>query len=310
MSDEINDVIDDGEEEVTDTEVLTEDVKVSDVPNSSGEEEEDGEAVVNKVKADLGLAEESKQAAEETKDIPDAFTEAALANGWTTEDIKEFAKDMDDDLLIELIPELLEDNDNNKEETSVEQKKEEKKTQSSEKPEEKPDSAELAAVKKELAEIRESLKDAQQIKDEREHIAMVNTVEQAFDEASENFEIFGKTEELLKYPAGPRKGQFVPTSPAMKARDEVWQKALPFIKSGIPVKDAMEIGITWYKGANLEKDVQRNYIKDMKKHETKLSAKRSGKRTVKTYEDEDEMKADVVREAARKAGVRGEYGKD
>jgi hypothetical protein len=94
----------------------------------------------------------------------------------------------------------------------------------------------------------------------------------------------------------------------MVARAEVWDKAVPFIQSGIPVKDAMEIALTWYKGAHLEKDVQRNMIKDLKKHEKKLSAKRSGKETVRTYENEEERQAEVVREAARKAGVK-DYGK-
>ncbi len=285
-------------------------VKVDDVPNSSGEKEESGEEVVAKIQREVLGKPDPKEKDETGTDIPDAFTNACLEQGWSEDEIKEFASDLDDAALLSLIPELLDkEKKQEKSEPDKGQAKQEAKAKAADDTAKKElTNEELAAVKKELAEIKEQIKGASEEKDAREQVAMIQTVNQVFDEANEKFEIFGKTEELLKYPAGPKKGQLVPTSPAMVARTEVWEKAAPFIQSGMPTKDAMKIALTWYKGAHLEKDVQRNMIKDLKKHEKKLSAKRSGKETVKAYESEDERQADVVREGARTAGIKGKYG--
>jgi hypothetical protein len=288
-------------------------VKVDDVPNSSGEKEEDGSEVVAKIQREvLGEPDPKEKESEEGTGIPDAFTNACLEQGWTEDEIKEFATDLDDAALLSLIPELLGKEGEQKEsEPAKEQAKQEAgetRKAADDAAKQEPTNEELAIVKKELAEIKKQIGEAKKERDTKEEEATVQTVNQVFDEANKDFKIFGKTEELLKYPAGPKKGQFVPTSPAMVARNEVWGKAIPFIQSGIPVKDAMDIALTWYKGAHLEKDVQRNMIKDLKKHEKKLSAKRSGKETVKTYESEEERQAEVVREAARKLGIKGKYG--
>ena len=280
-------------------------VEVKDVP-SSGEEADDGAKIVGEIKKEVLGIDDAKE--EEGKDIPDAFTNACLDQGWTQKEITDFAFDLDDEVLLELIPELLDKEEKQIDtELGKDQAKQEIKSKPPDATVKDPTNEELTIVKKELAEIRASMGEAKKVKATQDEEAMVQTINQVFDEASKTFEIFGKTDELLKYPAGPRKGQFVPTSVAMKARNSVWEKALPFIEKGIPVNDAMEIGLTWYKGANLEKDIERNLIKDLKKHETKLSAKRTGKRTVKTYADEDERKESVVREAARKAGVKGRF---
>ena len=282
-------------------------VKVDDAPNSSGEKEEDGGAVVKKLMEDVGAKEkETKEGDEKGADIPDEFTDYCLKQGWTEEEIKEFASDLDDKaLLAEIVEEEY------KEEVAVKKEAKEEKSKPAEKAAEKPTNDEIAKLreefKKEIEDIKAKESERTKVIKKQEEEVMIQTVHQVFDEVSKDFEIFGKTEELLKYPAGPKKGQFVPTSPAMIARAKVWDKAVPFINSGTPVKEAMDIALTWYKGANLEKDIHRNVIKDLKKHEKKLSAKRSGKETVKVYESEEERQAEVVREAARKAGIKGKY---
>ena len=297
------------EGEVKEVEIKDLEVKVDDVPNSSGEKEESGADVVEKIQKEVLGELDTDTKKDEGSDIPDAFTNACLEQGWTETEIKEFAADLDDAALLELMPELLDKEEKQeKSEPGKDQVKQEVKAKAAgDTAKKEPTNEELAIVKKELAEIKKQIGDATKEREVKEEEAMIQTANQVFDEASKKFEIFGKTEELLKYPAGPKKGQIVPTSPAMAARNEVWAKAAPFIQSGIPVKDAMDIALTWYKGANLEKDVQRNLIKDLKKHEKKLSAKRSGKETVKTYESEEERQADVVRDAARKAGIKGKY---
>ena len=291
------------------TEVKEADVKIDDTPNSSGEKEDDGGEIVSKIKREVLGEPEPKESEKEGDDTPDAFTNACLKQGWSEEEIKEFASDLDDAALLSLIPEMLDKDEKQKEsEPGKDQAKQEVKAKATDDTAKKePTNEELTLVKKELAEIKKQIGEASKDRDAKDEEVMIQTVNQVFDEANKNFEIFGKTDELLKYPAGPKKGQLVPTSPAMVARSEVWDKAVPFIEKGIPVKDAMDIALTWYKGAHLEKDVQRNMIKDLKKHEKKLSAKRSGKETVKTYESEEERRADVVREAARKVGIKGKY---
>jgi len=286
------------------------DVKVEDTPNSSGEKEEDGGAVVERITKEVLGETKSESKKDEGADIPDAFTNACLEQGWSEDEIKDFAADLDDADLLNLLSDMEEGDTKQKESESGEvQTKQEVKAKAADKSvSDEPTNEELAVVKKELAEIKAALSESAKVKEAQDAETTVVTVNQAFDEASESFKIFGKTDELLKYPAGPKKGQVVLTSPAMKARQDVWDKAFPFVKGGMDTKAAMEIALTWYKGANLEKDVHRNVIKDLKKHEKKLSAKRVGKRTVKTYESEEERQAEVVREAARKLGIKGKYG--
>jgi len=297
----------DVKEKETDEQEL--EVKVDDVPNSSGEKEDDGAEVVTKIQREVLGKPDSETKEEDGTDIPDSFTNACLEQGWTEDEIKEFASDLDDAALLELIPEISDKEEKQKESEpdKVQAKQEVKAKATDDTAKKELTNEELAAVKKELEEIKKQIGEGKKERDAKDEEAMLQTINQVFDEANKDFEIFGKTDELLKYPAGPKKGQVVPTSPAMVARNEVWVKAIPFVQSGIPTKDAMDIALTWYKGKNLEKDVQRNMIKDLKKHEKKLSAKRSGKETIRTFESEEERQAEVVREAAREAGVKGKY---
>jgi hypothetical protein len=119
-----------------------------------------------------------------------------------------------------------------------------------------------------------------------------------------DFKVFGNTDKLAVFPAGPKKGQYVPTSPEMKVRSEVYAKACPYIESGIPVKEAMKIALTWYKGEHLEADIKRNLIKDLKKSEKKLSAKRTSKETVQSFEDEEDYKKQFILREAEKRGMK------
>lgn len=274
-----------------------------------GDNKETSDAIKHTSSADAG--EEGKDIPE---DIPEEFTKVALAAGWTEQEIVDFASELDDAALFDAIKDLSEgtDGDMDDESATVKDKK------SSEKQKEPDDTekgtgkstakdSELAQLKKEIKELKDEISKSKESRQAQEEAELLHTVNQAFDEASKDFEIFGKTEELLKYPAGPKKGQIVPSSPAMVARAEVFEKAAALMDADYSTEEAMDIALTWYKGKHLESNVQRNVIRDLKKHERKLSAKRSGKETTKTYESEEEREADVVREAARKAGIRDEY---
>ena len=174
---------------------------------------------------------------------------------------------------------------------------------SPDKPEHKDESSAVKALRQELADLKKEIGAVQKDKATQEQLTELKAVDSAFDKASEKFEVFGKTEELPRFPAGPRKGQLIPTSPAYRARDEVYSLYTMFRSTGSPVDGAFEDALTWYKGKHLETDVKRNLVKDLKRKETKLSAKRMGKETVKTYDSEEDRKAEVVREAARKRGI-------
>lgn len=285
--------------------------KTNDI-DSSGEPVDNNADVVRKLQEEAGIRESANEE-EKGETIPSEFSEACVKTGWSSDEIKDFADGLDDETLIGLIPEILDSGkieEKQESKTEDKQKTEEQTSKVTDKKssDDSTTKGELDAVRKELAEIKESLKVQDAKKQTDDSLRVIQTIEDTFDEAAAEFKIFGKTDELLRFPAGPKKGQIVPSSKEMLAREEVWEKAQPFVNGGMPVKDAMEIGLTWYKGKYLAKDIERNLIKGLKKHETKLSAKRVGKRTVKQYEDEDERKADVVREAARNAGIKGEFG--
>lgn len=281
---------------------------ITDVPDSEGKTEESGEDVVKRIMKDVGVDKGKEENPEEDNTSLAAFTKVALAQGWEQGEIDKFTEGLDGELLLSMIPELM-DTDEEEDVDSEEEHKSEDEAKGKPKPtdgDSKDDStkAEIEALKKEIEDLKQG-KEKDKEKEAQQQVAeILTTADKMFDQASEKFEIFGKTEELLKYPAGPKKGQYVLGQPAIVARDEVWKKALPFIKTGAPVEEAMDIAITWYKGKELEKDIHRDIIKDLKKNEHKLSAKRSSKKTSKVYKTEDDRKEAVVREAARKAGVR------
>ena len=282
-----------------------------DIPDSSGNKVDDGPGKVAKLMQKMGIGKKSdtdsdtKEGDTGEGDIPNDFTNWAREQNWTDDQISEFASGLNDEELLETISYF---EDSEQPESDEGQTKQEPMAQ-------QPDKSESKDLTKLKEEIREELRkefeaELGDYKKEREAQTqqnLVNAANKAFDEAGEKFPVFGKTEELLKYPAGPKKGQYVPTSPAMKARSEVWTKAAAFMNLGETPEEAMQNAITWYKGKNLEKEIRDGVVKDLKKHSTKLSAKRSGKETVKEYEDEDERRADVVREAARRAGVKGNF---
>jgi len=315
MADEIiNDV---QNEEVVKETTKAEDTKeelTEDMPDSSGNKPDDGPSVVRKAMEKLGIlkAKESTEEVANTEEgdlIPDEFIKAASEQGWTDKDIVDFAGKYTDDELKEMIPFLYEDDTEVEEEKDTPKKDSE--TQDTTKDIETKEEA-LKALKEEIRKefkgeldsLKERLGEVDKARDIQKIEARLEMVNRAFDKAGEEFEVFGKTEELPVFPSGPKKGQIIPTAPAVKARKEVYSKAVAFMNSGSTVDDAMQDALTWYKGKYLVTDVKRGVIKDLKKNEQKLSAKRSRKETVKTYEDEDERRAAFIREQADKLGIK------
>lgn len=234
---------------------------------------------------------------EETKgeDIPDEFTTAASKAGWTNKDIEEFTADYTDKELLEMIPSLTTD--------SVETEKTEKKSETTvqsttKKTEAKVEDSQEDEKTKKLLNRIEALEKAQgksQEETEQQEIAgRVQRAHQIFDEASKEFEVFGKTKELPKFPGG----KIIPTSPQLKARNEVWDLASLLHKSGMDFDKAMSVSLNAYKGKNLVKDVKRSVIKDLKKSEKRLSGKHTSHESASVIE----YGPDVIREVARRSG--------
>jgi len=212
--------------------------------------------------------------------IPESFSEAAIKAGWDEGMIKEFASEYSDDELIDMIPHL-----------GVEKQEKETVSQEQAKESEQPDKSVALDKETDVNKLREQLKDElkkeleaefgdlkeslNQAKKEREVQILVDMERQAnviFDDVSKDFEVFGKTDDLPKFPDG----ELIPSSPAFQARSKVYDVAMGFLRIGFSkdIHSAMKEAISWYKGSNLEKDVERKYIKRLRAGEKRLSAKR------------------------------------
>lgn len=244
-------------------------------------------------------------------EIPDEFTEAARKMNMSDEDTAAFAagfqqnekgewidvgaKPFTDEQLKEMIPSLLGEDTAKADDTS--DKTEE--TQSETKEDKVENSQEDDRLTQALDRITE-LEKTQGISAEKseaeEQASFVQRASDLFDEASKEFEVFGKTDDLPKFPDG----RFIPTSPQMKARLEVYERAEQLKRAGMPGDEALELSLNAYKGANLSVETKRNVIKDLKKREQTLSGKRVSHEVAAT---DDLTGPQILQAVARKHGV-------
>ncbi|KKK90161.1 hypothetical protein LCGC14_2725850, partial [marine sediment metagenome] len=213
------------------------------------EEEKDGEGVVKSILSKLGIGKKTEEAEEEDEEgdlIPEEFIKAAKATGWSDEDIAEFASEYTDEELKEQIAFL-------EEETQEQAKELEKEAETSETETSKltknADVQELVKqIKAEVtAEFEAKFGKITEQDEQRQAQDTLDRVSRSFDAASKEFEVFGKTDELPRFPAGQRKGQLIPTSPQFKARSEVYDTANLLMSAGQSTEDAMEIALSAYK---------------------------------------------------------------
>jgi len=248
-------------------------------------------------------------------DIPDAFSDAAEAAGMSPSDIVAFADKHTDEQLIEMIPTLeaaLKESDGNGDDKQNDNKatKQDDKTDKDDGNKDiDPELLESISEKisKQLEEkFGTTLKEIDKFKaHQEEQLAqqMANQASKLLDAASKEFPIFGKTDELPRFPSGRLAGQLIPTSPAMKARLEVLGYADAFMSKGANIDDAMANALATYKGLHLEKESQRKAIRDLKNHEINLSGARTGKETKKKYADSRSEIIDDIRKMQRDAGI-------
>jgi hypothetical protein len=244
-------------------------------------------------------------------DIPDVFSDAAEAAGMSSSDIIAFADEHTDEQLIEMIPTLesaLEESDDKQDDDKVaEQDDKTDKDVGSKDVDQKLEAKIADRIAKQLEEkFGTSLKEIEEFKANQEKQSvkqMAETASKLFDTASKESPVFGKTEELPRFPSGRLAGQLIPTSSAMKARLEVLRFADAFMGKGADIDNAMANALATYKGLHLEKESQRKAIRDLKNHETSLSGARIGKETKKKHADSRSEIIDDIRQMQRNAGI-------
>ena len=244
-------------------------------------------------------------------DIPDAFSEAALASGMTPAEMTAFADKHTDEELMEMIPTLeasLDDKSGNDDVDDKDTKQDDKATKDADNKDIDPElEAKITEVAKQLEDkfgaTLEEIEKFKAYQKEQSDKQAVDTASKAFDEAFKEFPVFGKTEELPKFTSGRLAGQLIPTSPAMKARLEVLGYADAFMGKGADMDNAMTNALATYKGLHLEKELERKQVRDLKNHETKLSGARTGKETKKKYADSRDEIIDDIKEMQRAAGI-------
>jgi hypothetical protein len=289
------------DEEIKETveDVQNENMDVNEQDSKQESEADSKETVISKIKDKISNYFNGDNEEQETEvELPAGFAEAVKKLGWTDEETTEFTKDYSTKDLEEMLPFLIGEDSDELEETSEQDDEKDKEVpdKKTDKKEDK-DSQDDEQIQKLLDRIK-ALEEAQgkskEAEKEQEVVNLANRASVMFDEASKDFEIFGKTEDLPKFPGG----QIIPSSPQMKARSEVWETAWLLKAGGMDFDKAMSVSLNAFKGKNLAKDIHRKVVKDLKSKERRLGGKRI------THETKMETLSgpDVIRQIARKHG--------
>jgi hypothetical protein len=268
------------------TENLDQNEEIVEEPKEELTPEEEKTGIINTIREKIAAFRSPQE--ESGDDIPEEFTEYARSQNWSDEDTQEFASNYTDEELKEMIPILIAE-EPSEEENPAEPEKEEETVEDSQEDEK------IQKLLDRIDALEKAQGDANKETEQQKVENQVQKASQLFDEAAKEFAIFGKTEELPTFPDG----RLVPNSPQLKARIEVWDTAQSLQKTGMDFDKSMSIAMNAYKGANLTADVKRNFIRDLKKNESRLSGKHTSH---ESFASEDVTGPDVIREVLRRAG--------
>ena len=250
----------------------TQEVQVEETQETKEEtqetKEESGASLISRIKAKFTGERTTKE--ETGEDISGEIVKAARQMNWSDEDTTKFAEDFTNEQLKEMIPSLLGEDAAKADATSDKAKETEPETKE-EKVDNSQDGEALKVALDRIAALEEKQGISETESKEKEHANFNQRASDVFDEASKEFEVFGKTDDLPKF---PHNGEIIPTSPQMKARLEVFGMAQQLKEAGMPGNKALEVSMNAYKGANLSVETQRNVIKELKKREQTLGGKR------------------------------------
>lgn len=240
------------------------------------------------------------------ENISDNFTKAALKAGWKEKDVLEFAENYTNAELEQLIPALMteQESDDDPEKTSsavvIPEIKQETLTPFIEQLEKKLE----AKYQEKIKGLEDRFSAIEKDRSVRDSQSVQRTVDDFFDKATEQFPVFGKTKDMLKFPDGtPQAGAYVPVGDAFESRKEVLKAAQAFTQMGLSVGDSLNEALSWYKGKHMEKDVRSKVLKELKSNEKRLSPKRSEHAVPKKFASAQEQKQAVIDDLARRAGI-------
>ncbi len=280
----------------------------------SAQEEDAEESEPDSGAEEADAAEEDTETNEEYEyeEIDPTFVEVARKYGWDDKRIIEYAEGHSyEDIL--LLSNLMQDflaKSQPDDKTAVENKTAEDELLDSKALLElaEGDPKVAAALKRAVEPLAKRLESISSTSEELKKTLGSKEEERRIEEAIRNYEVamemfdkagipsLGKTEELPTYPDG----SFVIDHPAFQERAKVWDVAQAFYATGGTFKQAMENALQWYKGGNLEKEIQDKVVKDLKKQEQRVTPRRQSATETKTYANEEERKADIINEALRK----------
>lgn len=233
------------------------------------------------------------------ENIPAQFTEAAINAGMSSEQIAEFASDYTDAELLEQIPTLKAQVSENSDESEQLSKKEAGDTENKDGDGATDDAKdeEIKLLKERLDKVEKGQLQNSEKEVQNQFVSRATAANKRMDELSKEFEVFGTYKTLPRF---PHNKAIIPTSPQAKARNEVWGLAEDLhTKAGMDFNTALDISLDAFKGKHLTADVKRNLVKDLKRNEKQLSAKRSSHEAVKT----DLSGPDLIREVGKKHGL-------
>lgn len=298
INDEPKDVVDD--QQTNDVDVNTDNTDVGTEPKEKVSEPKEG--IISRIGRILkGEKPDSEPEDTDHFEIPTAFYKAATEAGWSDEDIENWLLDEDGKTkysnkeLTEMIdfispPKEASDKSDTPSVPESKEKEEENKVDDSEKDKTISSLQQRIAALEKVQETDTETRKQQTIKER------VLRASKIFDDVNKDSGMFGETEKLPKFPDG----RVIPTSPEMRARVEVWGTASSLMQLGWPVEKAMDVSLDAYKGKHLENTVKRDLIKDLKKHEKKISPKRSSHIPA---EKVPKYGPDVVQNLQKKVGV-------
>ena len=219
------------------------------------------------------------------------------------EQISEFAFGYTDAELLEQIPTLKAQVSENSDESEQLSKKETGDTQKNtgdkdgDKVKDDAKDEEIKLLKERLDKVEKGQLQNSEQEVQNQFISRATAANKRMDELSKEFEIFGTYKTLPRF---PHNQAIIPTSPQAKARNEVWGLAEDLhMKAGMDFDIALNISLDAFKGKHLTADVKRNLVKDLKRNEKQLSAKRSSHEAVKT----DLSGPELIREIGKKHGL-------
>ena len=257
-------------------------------------EAESGGSFIKKVK-DKYFSKKAAEVEEEGDYIPDEFVKAARKANWSDEQTAEFADGKTDEELLEKIPSILGEAAVKTDETSDKVDEVVQPETKNAKVEDSQDDGKLAQLLADVAALKEAQGISEKKAQEEELARFDQRASELFDRTSDEFEIFGKTDDLPKFPDG----RIDPTSPQMKARLEVWGRADQLRANGMDGDEALSLCLNAYIGSNLKTEAKRSVIKGLKKQEKILR----GKSTSHEITDTSNLSgADVIAEVKRRHG--------